>query len=286
MEAPLAPGVDAGQIGSVGPETDWSAALEGVGAVVHLAGRAHRLDEDENPAASAHEQVNAEGTRRLAECAAANGVRRFVFLSTVKVNGERTFEKPFVEDDPPAPNGAYAVSKWRAEQALQEIGKRRGLDFVIIRPPLVYGPGVRANFLMLLRLVDRGVPLPLGGIVNKRSLVGLGNLIEMILACLRHDKAAGQTFLVSDREDVSTPDLVRKIAHRLGRPCRLVFAPRFLLDFAGRVTGKSDSVKRLVESLQVDISKAKMLLGWRPTFSMDQGLDDAAKWFRATNPKK
>ncbi len=266
--------------GDIGPDTEWSETLHGVTAIVHLAGRAHRMDENPEEAASLYEKVNLEGTRRLAASAAGAGVRRLVFLSTAKVHGERTAAKPFAEGDPLDPTGPYAVSKWKAELALHEVSRNSGLEVAIIRPPLVYGPGVRANFLRLMRLVDRGIPLPIGGIKNKRSLVGLGNLIAMILVCLRHPAAAGESFLVSDGNDLSTPDLVKKIGASLDRACMLLPLPTFLLKIAGRMLGKGPAIGRLVESMQVETSKARTLLGWNPRFSVDQELARTAEWYR------
>jgi UDP-glucose 4-epimerase len=273
-------GIEYVLIGDIGPSTDWSKAFTGVSAVVHLAGRAHVTDETGSESESEHERVNTEGTRRLASEAVRAGVRRLVFLSTVKVHGERTDSRPFREDDLPCPSGPYAVSKWKAEEALAEISRDKGLAVVIIRPPLVYGPGVGANFLRLLRLVDRGIPLPLGGIANRRSLIGVGNLVAMIITCLHHPNATGQTFLVSDGHDMSTPQLINKIASSLQRRCLLLPAPEFCLKFLGSVFGRGDTIGRLVDSLQVEIRKAQAMLGWTPPFSVDEELNRTARWYK------
>ena len=267
-------------MGDIGPGTDWSGALQGVSAVVHLAGRAHRLDENHQDATDAYERINVEATRRVADAAVKTGVKRLVFLSTVKVHGERTDSKPFAEEDSLSPFGAYAVSKRKAELALEEIRRGKDLDVVIIRPPLVYGPGVRANFLRLIRVVDRGLPLPFGYIKNRRSMVGLGNLIAMIVLCIRNPRAAGETFLVSDSEDLSTSQLVRKIATALDRRCILLPVPQSLLQIAALVLGKREVVGRLTDSLQVDTTKAKTLLGWTPPFSIDDELFRTCEWYR------
>ena len=266
-------------MGDIGPGTDWSEALQGVSAVVHLAGRAHRMDENRQYAEDVYDRINVEATRRVADAAVRAG-KRLVFLSTVKVHGERTDRKPFAEGDSLSPFGTYAVSKKKAELALEEIRRGKDLDVVVIRPPLVYGPGVRANFLRLIRVVDRAVPLPFGHIKNRRSMVGLGNLIAMIVLCIRNPRAAGETFLVSDGEDLSTSQLVRKIATALDRPCRLLPVPQFLLRIAALVLGKREAAGRLTDSLQVDTTKAKTLLGWKPPFSVDEELLRTCEWYR------
>jgi nucleoside-diphosphate-sugar epimerase len=266
-------------IGDIGPNTDWSVALEGIDAVVHLAARVHRSRDVSHDAAAEYRRVNTDGTRRLASMAAARGVRRFVLLSSAKVNGERT-QRPFTEADPPHPEDAYAISKWEAEQALARIGRETGMACVILRPPLVYGPGVRANFLKLMRAVDAGVPLPFASIDNRRSLVYLGNLVDAIGTCLEHPRASGRTFLVSDGEDLSTPELVRRLARALKVPARLLPMPVSLLSFAGALTNKRGAVDRLIDSLQIDSGAFREALGWTPPFSVDQGLHETARWFR------
>jgi nucleoside-diphosphate-sugar epimerase len=279
-------GIEYFPIGEIDADTDWSEALNGASSVVHLAGRVHRMDDRQSDAADAYHTVNVQGTRRLAESAAGAGVRRIVFLSTVKVHGERTEDKPFTEDDPPNPVGSYATSKWEAERALREVSEDNRLEVVVIRPPLVYGPGVRANFLSLMSLVDRGMPLPLGSVANKRSLVGLGNLVAMIVLCLRHPKAGGETFLVSDGHDLSTRELVRKIATALERRCVLLPVPTSFLGIVGRMFGKGEMIRRLVESMQVDTGKAERLLDWTPSYSTDEELARTADWLRVVHRRK
>ncbi len=269
----LPAGVKVVQIKSIGADTDWSDALLGVDAVVHLAARVHVMNDTSSYPLSAFRKVNVAGTERLARMAAINGVKRFVYVSSVKVNGEGC-EKPFTEHDIPAPDDPYGVSKWEAEQVLRKVAEDTGLEVVILRPPLVYGPGVKANFLSLFKIVDRGVPLPLASINNHRSLI-----YDAITTCINHPEASGQTYLVSDGEDVSTPELIRRVAAALGRPARLFPFPPSLMRFAGKLFGKADAVERLVGSLTIDSSKIRRELGWKPPFSMEQGLKETAEWF-------
>ena len=248
--------------------------------VVHLAARVHVMhvmhETTNNPLAE-FRRVNVQGTLNLARQAAAAGVRRFVFISSVKVNGESTQTGvPFTADDTPAPLDAYGVSKREAEQGLRELGVQTGMEVVIIRPPLVYGPGVKANFAAMMRWLKRGVPLPLGAIHNQRSLVAIDNLVDLILLCLTHPAAAHQTFLVSDGEDVSTTALLRRMGQAMGHPARLIPVPSGMLKLAGALVGKSDVVQRLCGSVQVDIAKTRDILGWTPPVSLDEGLRRAA----------
>ena len=274
------PGVDDIHVTApLGPETDWRPALGGVEAVVHLAARVHVMNESD--ADALHRQANAEGTLRLAEAAAAAGVGRFVFLSTAKVNGERTGAAPFRESDPPTPADAYARSKWEAETGLARIAKRTGLEVVVMRPPLVYGPGVGGNFLALLNICRARVPLPLAGADNRRSLLFVGNLADAIVRCLDHPAAAGETYLLRDGEDISTVQLVRRAAQALGRPARLFRLPAGVLRLAGGLICKSAVVARLLDSLAVDDGKIRRQLGWTPPFTLAQGLNETAAWFQA-----
>ena len=268
-------------VGEIGPGTDWRAALDGVETVVHLAARTHVLRETSPDPLAAYLRVNAAGTERLARSAAAHGVRRLVFLSSVKVNGERTGDRPFSEDDPPRPEDAYGVSKREAEQALARVASETGLETVVLRPPLVYGPGVKANFLRLMRLVARGVPLPLGAVVNRRSLIYAGNLVHAIVTALNAPAAAGRTYLVSDGEDVSTPELVRRLAQALGVKPRLLPVPPMVLGLAAALAGKRGELARLTGSLQVDSSRIRSELAWRPPFTLAQGLDQTARWYHS-----
>jgi nucleoside-diphosphate-sugar epimerase len=266
-------------VSDVGPDTDWSEALKDVSAIVHLAGRAHRMNESPEEASRLHEQINTQGTLNLARQARDAGVRRLVFLSTVKVNGETTDETPFSESDEPHPSGPYAESKWRAEQGLNEIAAGSDFEIVIIRPPLVYGPGVRANFLALLKAVDKGIPLPLARIRNKRSMVGVRNLAHLIECCLRRPEAAGNVFLVSDDCDVSTPELIRAMAECLQRRARLILFPMWLLRGAAKLAGKTGQFDRLTESLTVSVAKAREVLDWTPPFSFHDELTATADWY-------
>ncbi|WP_081602033.1 MULTISPECIES: SDR family oxidoreductase [unclassified Thioalkalivibrio] len=259
---------------TLGPEADWRGALQGVEAVVHAAARVHVMDEPEADPLEAFRRVNVEGTLRLARQAAEAGVRRFVFVSSVKVNGEETpTGQPFREADAPAPEDPYGVSKREAEDGLRALSAETGLEVVIIRPPLVYGPGVGANFGSLLRWVNKGVPLPLGAVTqNRRSLVALDNLVDLIVTCLDHPAAAGETFLVADGEDVSTAGLLRKVGDALERPARLVPVSVWMLRAGATALGKREMARRLLGSLQVDASKAREVLGWVPPVSLDEGL--------------
>jgi nucleoside-diphosphate-sugar epimerase len=264
--------------GDLDPSTDWSVVLEGKSAVVHCAARVHVMaDAAVNPLAE-FRRVNVQVTLNLARHAATAGVRRFVFVSSIKVNGEATqLGIPFAADDAPAPLDAYGVSKMEAEEGLREIASQTGMEVVIIRPPLVYGPAVKANFAAMMRWLKRGVPLPLGAIHNQRSLVALDNLVDLIVTCLTNPAAANQTFLVSDGEDVSTTELLRRMGQAMGKPARLIPVPAGWLKLATALVGKKDVAQRLCGSLQVDIEKTQRLLGWKPPLTLDQGLKKAAE---------
>jgi nucleoside-diphosphate-sugar epimerase len=272
-------------IAEIGPDTDWRDALDGIDAVIHLAARVHVGGESGADALAHHRRVNLGGTRRLAEAAAAAGVRRFVFLSTVKVMGERTADHPFFETDRPQPEDAYAISKWEAEQALADIAQGTALEPVVLRPPLVYGPGVKANFRALMDAVRRGLPLPLAGIASRRSLLYLGNLIDGIIQSLEQPAAAGQTFLMRDGEDVSIAELIRQLAQAMGRPARLFYLPPGLLRTASALTGQGDSLRRLVDGLAVDDDKIRRSLGWAPPYSLEQGLAETVAWFQGEHDR-
>ncbi len=278
-------------VGDIGLDTDWRFALtpspsplgrgESVDVVVHLAARVHVMHDEATDPLAEFRKVNVEGTLNLARQAAAAGVRRFVFLSSVKVNGEGR-DVPYRETDAAAPQDAYAVSKWEAEQGLMAIAQETGMEVVILRPPLVYGPGVGANFLRLLRMVERGVPLPLGAIDNRRSLLYLGNLVDAIALCLAHPAAANRTYLVADGEDVSTPELIRRLAALMGGPARLWPVPPGLLELAGKLVGKSAEVQRLLGSLAVDSGAIRRELGWQPPFTLEEGLAETVRWYRGS----
>lgn len=277
-------------VGEIDGKTDWRhwrEALHGVHAVVHLAARVHVMNDRAVDPLSAFCSINTEGTLNLARQCAAAGVRRFVFISSIKVNGEER-AAAYTEADAPAPEDAYAISKWKAEQGLWQIAAQTGLEVVILRPPLVYGPGVGANFLALLRAVSRGMPLPLGAIDNRRSLIYVGNLVDAIQRCLEHPAAAGKTFLVSDGETVSTPELVRRMAAALGRSARLLAVPVPVLRFMAALAGKSALVTRLAGSLAINSRAIRRELGWTPRFTLDEGLRETAAWYanQKASPKK
>ncbi len=273
-------------VGDLAGDTDWRRALDGVKAVVHTAARVHVMNDRASDRLAEYHRTNADSTLNLARQAVASGVRRFVFLSSIKVNGESTLPgRPFNADDPPKPTDPYALSKYEAEEGLRRLGKDTGLEVVIIRPVLVYGPGVRANFLSMMRWLDRGVPLPFGAIRNARSLVALGNLVDLLGTCLSHPAAPNQTFLVSDAEDLSTPELLRRTGEALGRPARLMPVPEFVLRSALAIVGKADVGRRLCGSLQVDIGKTQRLLGWRPPVSFDQALKETVRYFLDENAR-
>lgn len=270
-------GIDITQIESIGPKTDWSEALIGIACVVHLAARVHIVMKDTHDPLTLFREVNVAGTERLAREAASANVRRFIFMSSVKVNGEgRT--APYNEEDIQQPQDAYSISKWEAEKVLKEISDETGMELVIIRSPLVYGPGVKANFLRLLALVEKGVPLPLASVNNRRSLIYIGNLVDAIVTCMQNPKASGQTYFVSDGDDVSTPELIRRMSYALKRPVRLFPFPLFMLKMAGRFSGKGVEIDRLLGSLMVDSSKIQRDLDWRAPFTMAQGLRETMKW--------
>jgi len=260
----------------------WHKALAGITTVLHLAARVHVMHDTTADPLAAFRAVNVEGTLNLVRQAAASGVRRFVFISSVKVNGEATLPgRSFTADDAPAPLDPYGVSKMEAEQGLRQIAAQTGMEIVIIRPPLVYGPGVKATFLAMMRWLNKGIPLPLGAICNKRSFVALDNLVDLIVTCIDHPAAVNQTFLVSDGEDISTTQLLRRMGDALGKPARLLPVPVWMLEAGAALLGKHDLSQRLCGNLQVDISKAKDLLGWTPPVSMDEGLRATAAHYLA-----
>jgi len=252
---------------------NWDKVLVGITTVVHLAARVHVMHDTAADPLAAFRVVNVESTLNLARQAAAAGVKRFVFTSSVKVNGEATPPgRAFTESHAPNPQDAYGLSKHEAEQGLRQLSADTGMEVVIIRPPLVYGPGVKANFAALMRAVQRGWPLPLGAVHNQRSLVALDNLVDLIVTCITHPQAANQTFLVSDGQDLSTTELVRGMAKAAGVPARLLPVPVWALQAGASLLGKGDAVQRLCGNLQVDISKARSLLGWVPPVSVEEGL--------------
>ena len=276
----LPAGVNNLVVGRLDAGTDWRDGLTGCEVVIHLAARVHVMLDTAAKPLGEFRRVNVQGTLNLARQAAVAGVQRFVYVSSIKVNGESTRPgQPFTADDVSAPLDAYGISKMEAEQGLQGIALQTGMDVVIIRPPLVYGPGVKANFAAMMRWLSRGVPLPLGAIHNQRSLVALDNLVDLIVTCLTHPAAANQTFLVSDGEDVSTTELLRRMGRAMGHPARLVPVPVSWLKLTATLLGKQDVSQRLCSSLQVDIAKTRDLLGWCPPLSLDQGLKKAAQGY-------
>lgn len=269
-------------VGDIDPHTDWRGALAGVDCVVHLAARVHVMHERAADPLAEFRKVNVDGSLALARQAVAAGVRRFIFVSSIKVNGEGTAPgRPFAADDALAPADAYGISKLEAERSLLALAAEAGMQMVIIRPVLVYGPGVKANFRSMMSWLSKGVPLPLGAIHNRRSLVALDNLVDLILTCMNHLAAAGQVFLVSDGEDLSTTELLRRMGAALGRPARLLPVPAAWLDGAARLLGKGAVAQRLCGSLQVDIEKTRRLLDWTPPVTVDAALRETARHFLA-----
>jgi nucleoside-diphosphate-sugar epimerase len=270
------------EVGDIAEGNRWNQALAGADAVVHTAGRAHVMAETASDPLTAFRRVNVEGTMTLARAAVSAGVRRLIFLSSIKVNGEATsIDRPFTADDPPRPEDAYGISKREAEDGLRALSTETGLEVTILRLPLVYGPGVKGNLERLLRLVARSAPLPLGRVQNRRSLIGLDNLITAIAACLTNPAAANRTYLLSDQADLSTPDLVRLMATAMGRPARLLPMPVPLLRAAGALSGRGADVSRLAGSLLVDSSPISRELGWRPGVPPAEGIAAMVRAFVA-----
>lgn len=280
-------GIRSVQVGELLSSTDWRVALQDVDVVVHCAARVHVMNEEARDPLAEFRKINVEGTLRLAQQAATAGVRRFVFVSSIKVNGEATAPgHHYTADDEPAPQDPYGVSKMEAEQALRELSVRTSMEVVIIRPPLVYGPGVKANFAAMMRWLKRGLPLPLGCLTtNRRSLVYVENLVDLICVCANHPKAANQIFLVSDDEDVSTTTLLRKMSNALGYEARLLHISPELIKWAAKLIGRPGIADRLCGSLQIDITKTRALLGWKPKFSLSEGLLETAKYMIASCKK-
>lgn len=276
----LPPGVNRRVVHGLGPDTDWRAALDGVDTVFHLAARVHVLRDTSADPLLEFRRANVQGTMQLARQAAALGVRRLVFVSSIKVNGEQTAPgQPFRAESTPAPVDPYGISKHEAEQELLRLGRETALEVSIVRPPLVYGPGVKANFRAMMKWLARGVPLPLGAVDNRRSLVALDNLVDLLVLCARHPQAPGHVFLASDGEALSTAELLRRLGLALGRPARLLPVPPTLLAAGLRLLGKRDFVNRLLGSLEVDSSLARELLGWTPPLAVDEALARTAQAF-------
>lgn len=275
----LASGIEPVVVEPLGPDTQWQDALSGVDTIVHLAARVHIMSDSAADPLTEFRKVNTDGSSQLAREAAKAGVKRLVFVSSIKVNGEENFQ-PYTSNSPPNPSDPYGISKWEAEQALRNIEAETGLEVVIVRPTLVYGPGVKANFLNMMKVISKGIPLPLASVANRRSLIYVGNLADALAVCAGHPAAAGKTYLVSDGEDVSTPLLIRRIAMALGVSARLFPVPATLMRLIGSVAGKSAEFRRLQDSLTVDSSGIRCDLGWIAPFSLDEGLRETAAWFK------
>lgn len=267
------------EVGDIGPDTNWIKALKGVNHVIHLAGRVHVLNENLPDALNVFRQVNTMGTETLARAAAKQGVQRFIYISSIGVHGQYTTGQPFSEADVPHPHNDYALSKWEAEQALWKVSEETGLPVTVLRPPLIYGPGVRANFLLLMQLVRRGIPLPLASIRNRRNLVFLYNFVDAILLALSHPEAAGETFLVADTDATSVPQLMRLLAKLMKCPSRLFPFPEKWLMQGARLLGRSAVTDRLCRSLEVDSRKIRKMLGWQTPRTLEEGLAETVTWF-------
>ena len=264
-------------------ETNWGNALDEVNTVIHLAARVHVMHETAAEPLAEFRKVNVAGTEHLARSAAISGVKRFVYISSIKVNGEDTLAgKKFTENDASSPQDPYGISKYEAEKALRRVAQETGLEVVIVRPPLVYGEGVKGNFAQMLSVLSKGLPLPLSSVKNLRSLIYLDNLVDALIVCATHPKAAGQTYLVSDGEDISTPDLLRQLGEGIKHPARLMPCPVALLNLLGKLTGKSEQLKRLLGSCQVNSDKIRTQLDWTPPYSLHEGLQITAERYRNT----
>ncbi|WLI08399.1 MULTISPECIES: UDP-glucose 4-epimerase family protein [Pseudomonas] len=286
LKAELDPCIKQSLVSGLSAEQDWQALLKDQDAVIHLAARVHVMSDASTDPLAEYRRVNVEGTLNLARQAAACGVKRFIFISSIKVNGESTVAgAPYTAESPTAPTDPYGVSKKEAEHGLRALACETGMEVVIIRPVLVYGPGVQANFLSMMRWLHKGLPLPLGAVDNRRSLVALENLVDLIVTCTEHPAAANQTFLVSDGEDLSTTALLRRMAMALGKPARLLPVPSWLLQAGATALGRRALAQRLCGSLQVDIGKTRELLGWTPPSSVDQALHKTGKHFLETQIK-
>lgn len=254
-------------------DTEWMPFVNGQDVVVHVAARAHIMRDEVNDSMAEYRRVNVDGTLSLARQAAAAEVKRFIFISSIKVNGEGTFQgRPYTAAGTPNPLDPYGISKFEAEQGLIQLAAETGMEVVIIRPPLVYGPGVKGNFASMIKLVEKGLPLPLGAVYNKRSLVGIDNLIDLIIRCIDHPRAGNEVFLAGDGEDLSTTELLRAVGKAAGRPARLIPVPAGMLQFGATLLGKKAMAQRFLGSLQVDISKTCELLDWKPPYTVEEGL--------------
>lgn len=280
-------GAEGAVVGAIDGETDWTDALRGVDIIIHLAARVHVMQETAADPLAEFLRVNLHGTANLARQAARAGVKRLVYVSSIGVNGKRTEgAQAFSEGDAPHPHDDYSLSKWQAEQALQQISRETGLEVVIVRAPLVYGPAAKGNFSKLLSAIERGIPLPLAGVHNARSLVYVDNLVDALIVCATHPAATGQTYLVRDGADVSTAQLVEMIALALGHNSHSFYFPPMLLRAAAAVLGRSDQADKLLASLRVNDAKIRNELGWKPPCTMEQGLRATADWYRSPAAKQ
>ena len=268
-------------IDDIGLYTEWGGTLDNVDTVIYLAARVHVMHETSTDPLDEYRRVNTAGAERLAYMAAKAGIRRIIYLSTIKVNGEITDRHLFTEEDPVCPDDPYSQSKWEAEQILHRFALDKGIEIVIIRPPLICGPDVRGNFLRLLNWVRRDIPLPLSLVNNRRSMIYAGNLVDIIAMCITHPDAAGETFLVSDGDDISTPDLIRMIAKVMNKRARLIPLPVILLKAAGALMGKGSEMERLTGSLCIDSSKIRKVLGWKPPHTMEEGIRETVRWYKS-----
>ncbi|WP_052813003.1 UDP-glucose 4-epimerase family protein [Desulfonatronum thioautotrophicum] len=282
LEAKGEGGVESVEVGDIDGQTDWSAALDGIQVVVHLAGRAHQI-QDRAKALSTYRVVNLDGTENLARQAAKHGVRRVVFVSSIKVNGEETHDKPFTEADPPKPEDPYGISKWEAEQVLAEASAATGLEVTVLRPPLVHGPGAKGNLLRLMDGIRLGKTFPLGAVDNARSMLGIHNLCDALERCVT--KEATGTFLAADAETISSRDLVRELAEGMGRKAKLFSVPVAWMEIAAKVAGRQSEFRRLTGSLEVDAGKIQRELGWVPAKGLHDGLMEMARWYATANLK-
>ena len=277
----LPQGIQTVNVGEIHGSTDWTAALQDVDIVIHLAARVHLMNDKSLDPLAEYRKVNVQGTENLAIQAALAGVKRLVFVSSIKVNGETTsVDNKFTDAAPPAPQDPYSISKYEAEKILHRTAEKTGIEIVILRLPLVYGPGVKGNFLQMLKILNKGIPLPFASVSNLRSLLYVDNLVDALLVCATHQAASGQTYHVSDGQDISTPDLLRQLGKAMGRPARLFTCPPALLKLAGHLIGKSSQIERLLGSFRVDSGKIKIELNWRPPCSLGEGLLKTGAWFQ------
>lgn len=283
-QSALEQGVGSVCVGEIDEGTEWSTALQGVDVVIHLAARVHVMNESASDPLAEFRRVNVAGTERLAKQAAQAGVTRLVYVSSIKVNGEETQGgSVYTEGDIPAPQDPYGISKLEAERSLRQIAQETGVDVVVLRPPLVYGPGVGGNFIQMMHVLARGIPLPLASVRNKRSLIYVGNLADALVRCAAHPAAAGKTYLVSDGEDISTPELLRSLAEAMGCKARLLPFPPGLLRVLARLAGRGAQADRLLGSLRVESGKIRQELDWNPPVTLQQGLQATAEWYRTEN---